>query len=372
MTFTIILFVCAGTIILLFNIAINNYLSTRQNPGNPPVTGQQIIGSQPSTGQPQPSTDDGKNSLRAKYSNDLERIKSKSIFGLIVFAFISLGLGYYLADRFLRPLNQLNRQLEKLKSDNLGTQITRVPDNEIGKTISYFNDMSLRLKTAFDQQAQFVQDASHELRTPLTILRTNLETELDNSNASKAELRNAMQDALLEIDSATELANDLLTLSKPEKMSKETENLGSVISEVVDSFSMLAKDRDVSLEYNATNDEVNASIVKSDFARAINNIIDNAIKYSAVSKAPKVLVSLRKSGVTAIIEIADNGIGIKESEIAKIFDRFYRIDKSRNRKTGEFGLGLAISKKIISDHEGKISVTSQKGLTKFRIQIPIA
>lgn len=368
MTFTVILFVFAGSIILLFNIAINNYLSTRQNPANPPAQTEQTTN--PPKEQLVP-VKDNKDDLRVKYSNNLESIKTESVYGLIALAFIALGLGYYLAGRFLRPLNELNKQIEKLKSDNLGTQIEKVPENEVGKTISFFNEMSLRLKKAFDQQMRFVQDASHELRTPLTILRTNMETVLDDKNASKDDLKESMNDALQEIDSATDLANDLLALSRPESKIQEKENLIEVVSDVVGSISDMAKKSKVDVSFDHRDEKVIVKINKSEIARAIKNLIENAIKYSNKSKGPKVTVAVIKSGSSAIIEISDNGIGIPKEELGKIFDRFYRVDKSRDRETGGFGLGLAITKKIITDHRGKIVVASDKSETVFTIKLPL-
>lgn len=368
MTFTVILFVFAGSIILLFNIAINNYLSTRQNPANPPAQTEQTTN--PPKEQLVP-VKDNKDDLRVKYSNNLESIKTESVYGLIALAFIALGLGYYLAGRFLRPLNELNKQIEKLKSDNLGTQIEKVPENEVGKTISFFNEMSLRLKKAFDQQMRFVQDASHELRTPLTILRTNMETVLDDKNASKDDLKESMSDALQEIDSATDLANDLLALSRPESKIQEKENLIEVVSDVVGSISDMAKKSKVDVSFDHRDEKVIVKINKSEIARAIKNLIENAIKYSNKSKGPKVTVAVIKSGSSAIIEISDNGIGIPKEELGKIFDRFYRVDKSRDRETGGFGLGLAITKKIITDHRGKIVVASDKSETVFTIKLPL-
>ena len=359
--FTVILFVFSGLIILLFNVAINNYLSTRQAPAQ---TTQQ----QTQQTAPPPVNDPGKD-VRAKYTNQLESIKQESIYGLIVLAFISLGLGYYISGIFLKPLNKLNTQIDKLKSDNLGSQIENPPENEVGKTINYFNEMSLRLQKSFEQQSRFVQDASHELRTPLTILRTNMETVLDDKNASKEDLRDSMKDALTEIDSATELANDLLALSRPESKLRAKESLQNIIAECVSALKDVSKKQHVSLSLKIKEDSI-VTINKSEVVRAIKNIVENGIKYSKSSKDPKVQILLKRDNNIAILQISDNGIGIPSKDLNKIFDRFYRVDKSRDRETGGFGLGLAITKKIITDHGGKISVASEPGSTTFTIKLP--
>ena len=361
--FTVILFVFAGTIILLFNIAINNYLSTRQ-------VQPSVQQNQQKNPTPAPNNDPNEDE-RAKYSDQLESIKQESVYGLIVLAVISMGLGYYISGRFLRPLNKLNTQIDKLRSDNLGSQIENPPENEVGRTINYFNDMSLRLQKSFDQQSRFVQDASHELRTPLTILRTNMETVLDDKSASKEDLKISMKDALDEIDSATELANDLLALSKPQSKIREIENMPDVINQCVAMMNDIAKRNKVFLEIKIIDENLPVLINKPDFIRAINNIIDNAIKYSKGSKSPKVRISVSRNNNKSIIRIKDNGLGIPQSDITKIFDRFYRVDKSRDRQTGGFGLGLPIAKKIVDDHMGKITVVSDSKSTEFIISIPI-
>ncbi len=361
--FTVILFTFSGVIILLFNVAIDNYLSTRQTPA--PIVHQ----NQPS--MPAPENEPTKDN-RSRYANQLEDIKKYSIYGLFVMAVISLALGYYISGRFLKPLNELNDQIFKLKSNSLGAQIKHPPDNEFGETMNYFNEMSLRLQKAFDQQARFVQDASHELRTPLTILRTNIETVLDDKNASKTDLRNSMGDALSEIDSATILANDLLTLSRPQSKIREPENMSEIINESVAMMKKIANTSNVSIKSTIFDKNIPVLINKSEIIRAINNIIYNAITYSANVKSPHVSVTVKQANNTAIITIKDNGIGIPKSDIHKIFDRFYRVDKSRDRKTGGFGLGLPITKKIIIDHQGKITVTSKPGLTEFTIHIPLS
>ncbi|MEI7918426.1 MAG: HAMP domain-containing sensor histidine kinase [Candidatus Saccharibacteria bacterium] len=362
MVFTVILFVFSGTIILLFNVAIDNYLSTRQTPA--PVIQQ----TQPPTLTPK---DEPINDNRSRYANQLEDIKKYSIYGLFVLAVISLALGYYISGRFLKPLNELNDQIFQLKSNSLGAQIKYPPDNEFGETMKYFNEMSLRLQKAFDQQARFVQDASHELRTPLTILRTNIETVLDDKNASKTDLRNSMNDALTEIDLATTLANDLLTLSRPQSKIRDPENMSEIVSESVAMMKKIALNSNVSIKLIITDKNIPVIINKSEMIRAINNIISNAIKYSAGVKSAHVGIVVKHLDNNVLIVVKDNGIGIPKSDINRIFDRFYRVDKSRDRKTGGFGLGLPITKKIITDHQGKISVTSKPGQTEFTVIIPI-
>lgn len=359
--FSAILFAFASIIIVLFNITINNYLSTRQQPNR---TGQQ---------QPQqPPKDDKDSALRAQYTKDLETVQQESIYLLGLLAVGSLLIGYFIADRFLRPLNKLNMQIGELSQHNLGSQITEIPDNEFGVTIKYFNAMSQRLKRSFEQQSQFVQDASHELRTPLTILRTNLDTVLDNQKATNAQLRKSMEEALQEIDYATDLANNLLALTKDNTTKNSVFSLNTVVSEIIDKYQHVSKTKSVKIAVLLCNEDIYVTANRLNITRAINNIFDNALKYSAIAKNPLVTVVVSNEHKYASVSIEDNGPGIPKEYHSTIFDRFVRVDESRDRQTGGFGLGLAISKKIITESGGKISLNSKPSKTIFTVTLPIS
>ncbi|MEI6479852.1 MAG: HAMP domain-containing sensor histidine kinase [bacterium] len=356
--FTIILFVVSGTIILLFNIAIDDYLSTREigNNGAEPPPREEVL------------SDD----VRALYSNNLESIKTKSIASLPLLAILYFAMGYCLAGRFLRPLKNLNSQIAELKSNNLGNQIRSVSDDEIGETIASFNEMSVRLRTSFDEQSRFVQDASHELRTPLTIVRTNVESVLDDDTATKENLMESMRNVLIELDSITALANDLLTLSRPQSKIRNEESVTEIMHAVLSSSSDIAKKVDVAITSDILKDDAYIFVNKRDVVRAITNIIDNAIKYAQYGDAEsRVFIKSYVLNNNVIIEISDNGPGIPNKDLTNIFERFYRVDGSRQRQTGGFGLGLPIAKKIISEHGGKISAVSSPGKTVFVISLPI-
>jgi signal transduction histidine kinase len=364
MMFTVILFVFAGTIILLFNMAIDNYLSTR-SPQPTPVTA--VVRNEQQVPAPE---NDEQREMRAVYSGNLQMIQEKSVISLIPLAAICFMLGYFLAGRFLKPLNDLNRQIDVLKSDNLGIMIQNVPDNEIGRTMRSFNEMSLRLQSSFEQQSRFVQDASHELRTPLTIVRTNLETVLDDPGATENDLKESMREALNGLDDVTGLANDLLTLSSSQSRRMIPADLGDLVRECAGTIKDLAKKMLVTMAVTGAKVDIPVSMNRAEMTRVFKNIIENAIRYSRECKAPRVQIKVSEDGNFGIVEIIDNGVGIPKKDVSRIFDRFYRVDKSRDRETGGFGLGLPIAKKIVTDHGGAISVKSRPGRTVFTVKIP--
>jgi len=298
---------------------------------------------------------------------DLRQIQIVSILSTIPITFASFFIGYFIAGRFLRPIDDLREQFDELKANKLGKKIPKEFDDEIGKLIDSFNDMSIRLEKSFSEQIQFVQDASHELKTPLAIIYTNLEVILDCEDATKKEYKEAITYALSGISRINDLTEDLLALTKPCVDKQKKVDIAQIVKEQIKSLETYAKEKNVELSFNSPSGKFVARLNKSSFGRAIFNLIENGIKYSRSAKNPKVEINLSKNKNSNVIKIIDNGTGIPKAELKNIFQRFYRIDKSRSRKEGGFGLGLAITKKIVEENGGKISVVSKKGKTVFNI-----
>jgi signal transduction histidine kinase len=372
LAYSLILFIFCALFVLALNLYLSDYL--HRDPSNF-SRGQYDV---PTTvvlyqNQMPIAFTDLTETERARIRNirlhDLQNVQNTSIFALFPLALLSFAIGYIVAGQFLEPLKQLKKEFDYPDITNLGKQIPVYEDDEIGGLISSYNDMSLRLKRSFDSQTQFVQDASHELRTPLTVIKTNLDTVMDDENASKKDMEGAITNALKGIDDMKKLSDNLLELSLPQKVKREKTELNEFLKIQTDLMNGIAEKSGVKLEYIKSKKPTFSMIDKSSFGRAIDNLLDNAIKYSKEIEDPKVVVSLKAEGKKNIITIKDNGIGIPKEQIGRIFERFYRTDKSRNRKTGGFGLGLSIVKMIVEEHSGKISVESIPGETKFTIMI---
>jgi signal transduction histidine kinase len=298
---------------------------------------------------------------------DLKEIQRTSIISIFPLALLSFVLGYFLSGRFLKPIENLQLSISKLGKADLGKTIQVKNDDEVGKLIESFNGMSKRLKQAFDAQDNFVQDAQHELKTPLTIIHTNLDTALDDKTASNQELREAISNSLGAIKQMRALTNNLLDLTLPSEESQSTINLGNLVEGQINMLRTYADSMKVNLVFSHPEKEL--SIIANELAiqRAVFNIIENAIKYSANEENPKVKVQVISEQDKAIIKIIDNGPGIPLEQQQKIFERFYRLDKSRNKKSGGFGLGLAIAKKFIAENSGEILLQSEPGNTEFNL-----
>lgn len=225
------------------------------------------------------------------------------------------------------------------------------------------------INDAYERQRKFLGDASHELRTPLAILRTDLENELAN-NSVKGLTRERAQSNLEEVERMSRLVSDLLMLSNSDEnglvMRKNFTmvNLSALIKTTADRLQSLAKEHSVSLNFTlAAGNPITIFSDEDLLLHAITNVVKNGILYNKPNGS--VTITLAESGNFVIIDIADTGIGISSEDLSKIFDRFYRSDKSRSRQTGGSGLGLSIVRSSIEQVGGTVVINSEleKGTT---------
>ncbi len=226
----------------------------------------------------------------------------------------------------------------------------------------YLSSKTLKpIKTAYLKQKKFVADSAHEFRTPLAIMKTGSEMIL-NSNANNAEYKKLIHEQIEEIDYLTEMINELLFLAKNDDIKNitfEEFNLSNLIKKQIESIMPYAKIKSINLDFKIT-DEIYFNGNSIYLKKLINNLIKNAIDYNKLNGS--VIVSLEKIKQNIVLSIKDTGIGISKEDLRYIFDRFYKVDKSRARESNGSGLGLSIVSEIIKIHNGKISVVSKEGL----------
>lgn len=227
------------------------------------------------------------------------------------------------------------------------------------------------ISVMISEENRFITDASHELRTPITALRTSLEVNLRDKNLDFKEARNLLQDNLHEVEQLQALTDNLLLLAKGsndnDALNVGQADLKEVVESVVTKLTPLARKKKITLESKVG--EITLKADSDKLTRLLVILVDNAIKYS--SKETKIEVTGKKTDHRVMIGVSDQGIGIKDSDIVHIFDRFYRADSSHAGGTG-YGLGLAIAKKIVGQHGGTITVKSGLGKgTTFTILLPL-
>jgi signal transduction histidine kinase len=306
-----------------------------------------------------------------RYAHYLRVYSLLSFGGLVV---IGGAGGYILSRRMLKPVDQVTKIAQSISTTNLKERINyQGPDDEMKRLADTFDDMLGRLENAFESQKQFIQDASHELRTPIAIAQTNIDVLEMEEKPTIKDYQNLVGVLKLSIERLSRLSDELLLLSRErhEPIKLSTVNIASLLDEVVTEFSANARANKVNLQLAPVTGEL---LVRGDalyLKQAIGNVIDNAIRYNRPGGWVRVSAQLRNGRL--IIKVQDSGIGISEADQEHIFDRFYRVDKSRSRAQGGSGLGLAITRKVIEGNGGTITVESTPGEgSTFTISLPLS
>ena len=283
-----------------------------------------------------------------------------------------------------RPLRQLSSVMDKFRRSGFAEQPQplRLPRDEVGTLTDTFNSMADRIlaqMTALQNtdavRRELVANISHDLRTPLASLQGYLETlHLKGGTLPAEEQRNYLEIALKQTEQLSGLVARLFDLAKLDsgQMSATLEPcaLGDLMQDVVQEFELTASNRGVDLKTSIRPD---LPLVHADIGlmeRVLRNLIENALRYTPSGGTVTVSASPAPQG--ALVEVADTGVGIPATELPRIFERFYRVEKSRDVAAGSAGLGLAITKGIVELHGSSISVDSEPGRTVFRFTLAFA
>ena len=286
-------------------------------------------------------------------------IKSLAI-TLIITLTVSF-LMYLIVGYALRPLGELTSQIEDIQAKNLKEPIlSKSNSTEIERLTLAFNRLLLRLEETFATQRHFSANAAHELRTPLAVMRTKFEVFEKNKNPDEADYKEAIGMARSQTDRLSHVIDILLEMTELQSAPKsDSISLSEITEEVICDLVAVAEKKSISL----VQDDGEARLTGSDTLvyRAIYNLIENAIKYN--KEGGKVSVAIIEDENFAKVIITDTGSGIAKEDWDKIFEPFFRVDKSRSRSMGGAGLGLALVKEIAVRHGGDVKVieSSNKG-----------
>ncbi|NBD32378.1 MAG: two-component sensor histidine kinase [Cyanobacteria bacterium] len=302
----------------------------------------------------------------------LQMIRNLGIATIVAIGGMSIAGGVYIA-RSLVPLHRICQLTESISADQLGEakiELNRAP-TEVKQLAERFDEMLMRLHTAWEHQRQFVSDVSHELRTPLTIVSGYLQSVQRRGDNLSSPQREALAMATSEANRTIQLLQDLLTLARIDngQMQFQMEQVGlkAFVQEVI---SLAEQYHDRAIIYEGTAKPVPVQVDANRLKQVLLNLIDNAVKYSEPEHP--VLLNLQNKGDTAMLAVRDQGLGIPFAQQSRIFERFYRVDDARSRSTGGTGLGLSIVKTLVEGMDGKITVTSQLGVgTTFTVSLPI-
>jgi PAS domain S-box-containing protein len=271
---------------------------------------------------------------------------------------ISMALDNTEAMRAKERLNLLNRELEQ----------------KVEERTRELHESNKKLAEMVELRNKFLADASHELRTPLTVIQGNLDLAmLELSNQSASAMKEYYEQIIEEIDRMGTILSELTMLNRiddgAEQLEYEPVNLGGLVDMVGKSLKVLADQKKIALIYKKAAKNVMIMGDESKLEKMLLNIVRNGIKYT--NPKGRVRIWTEECAHEACLFVEDNGIGIPPDDLPHIFERFYRVDKSRSRKEGGTGLGLAIARWITQSHGGSIEVESEEGRgSKFTIRLP--
>ena len=289
-----------------------------------------------------------------------------------IFFLISVIGGTVISIKSLSRIDSIIDRTKYITTRNLDEKISGDEfDDEYGRLAKTMNEMIIRIKKSIDYMNQFSISAAHELKTPLTILRGEIELAL-RSKMTPVDYKEVLQSNLDETLRLINIVDKLFFISKTDhsliKLNKEKTELNRFVSSVVEAMKTVAEDKEVKLIF-IEDERVYAEIDKGLMNQVIYNLIENAIKFSDEGKKVEIRIGKNNSN-KALISFTNEGEYIPPELHKKIFERFFRIDSSRNRGTGGAGLGLSVVKAILEMHGGDITVESNSnGLTKFTIKI---
>ncbi|WP_270773131.1 sensor histidine kinase [Intestinibacter bartlettii] len=291
-------------------------------------------------------------------TNSLPILVLTSILGLVL-----SGVGAtYVSKNFINRLRKLITTMNEIKEKGIDkrAEISELND-EIDKVNIVFNSMMDELEEAFHEQSRFVADASHELKTPLTALNGHLSMLKRWGKNDEERLEKSLDICLSEVERLTKIVNDMLTLSRLEKVDIDLEKLNGIepkiiIDEVIEQYKILNPD----VNYITNIDEnIKVKIDPNDLKQLLIIFIDNSIKYNDKNNI-EIKINFKKVSNKMQLEVIDNGMGIPKEEINNVMKRFYKVDKSRLHNSS-FGIGLSIANRIVKIYNGEIFISSELG-----------
>ncbi|MEK4861652.1 HAMP domain-containing sensor histidine kinase [Staphylococcus sp. FSL W8-0774] len=289
-------------------------------------------------------------------------------FGLIA-TFVTAMVSYIFSSQITKPIVTMSNKMNQIRRDGFQNKLELTTNyEETDNLICTFNEMMFHIEESFNQQRQFVEDASHELRTPLQIIQGHLNLIQRWGKKDPAVLEESLNISLEEMNRITKLVEELLLLTKDNVNSGQSqEELVDINSEILSRVKSLKQlHPEYTFDIDLDEKPIKLQMNRHQFEQLILIFIDNAMKYDNENKYIQIRTQLKNKQTS--IEITDHGLGIPKQDLEFIFDRFYRVDKSRARSQGGNGLGLSIADKIVQLNGGFIQVESEVNqFTTFRI-----
>lgn len=301
-------------------------------------------------------------------------LEQKGILIIGIIVALTILLAYVLSTVLVKPFARVTKSIEDL-TDGYQNEEISVPDyTETALITDAFNKMLSRMKVLDESRQEFVSNVSHELKTPLTSMKVLADSLVGQEGVPEELYQEFMRDITAEIDRENKIITDLLSLVKMDKkvadLNIEHMDINQLLENILKRLRPIADKRNIDLILDCFR-PVEADVDEVKFTLAVSNLVENGIKYNVDDGW--VRVSLDADYKYFYVTVADSGMGIPEDCLERIFERFYRVDKSHSKEIGGTGLGLAITRSSIAMHHGVIKVFSKEGEgTTFSIRIPLS
>ena len=316
---------------------------------------------------PEDKWDEFANDFSVQVYNNKADYRKNSLIISAVLALLGGVATYFISGHALRPIRELSDKIEKVQAQNLAD--SRIEENQVKElnqlSVSY-NRMLERLSDAFEIQRQFTANAAHELRTPLALMQVQLDLYHSNSHpGNDADTVQMIQMVTEQNDRLNKMVKTLLDMSELQTVGRDDEIiLDALVDEVLEDLEPLAEGKNIRLIGKCKD----ITMVGSDILiyRLVYNLVENAIKYN--HSGGQVTVTADRKEKHVYLSVEDTGTGIPEELKERVFEPFFRVDKSRSRELGGVGLGLALVREIVRVHDGNITVKSNpSGGTIFEV-----
>lgn len=290
----------------------------------------------------------------------------------IIVSMLVLVVSFVLSRALTGKISELLSAIRQVREGAYSHRAVIRGHDEIAQIGYEFNSLTDRLQTTEDVRRRFVSDASHELKTPLAAIRLLTDSILQTENIDLATTREFVADIGQEADRLSRISEDLLRLTRLDSSvtaPPSAVDVGPVLEQVLRMMDLVAEERQVALHCDAA-EPCRVLATKDELHQVIYNLVDNAVKYS--HDGGQVWISLHREGGQAVLAVADNGVGIPQEDLPRIFQRFYRVDKARSRAAGGTGLGLSIVQDTVKNRGGTVEAANRpQGGAVFTVHWPL-
>lgn len=306
-----------------------------------------------------------------KYAMD--SIQEKMFLIQVILGFIILLFAFFWSRHLVKPFDKIENSFDKVSYGYFDNKLALDGYTETEKIAAAYNDMLDKMKKLDESRQEFVSNVSHELKTPITSIKVLADSLMMQEDVPNEIYKEFFGDIVMEIDRENEIITDLLTLVRLDKKNNSLNitsvNINELVELILKRLRPIAARNNIELVLESFR-PILAEVDEMKITSAITNLVENAIKYNVMDGW--VRVTLNADHKYFYVKVADSGIGIPEESQERVFERFYRVDKTRARETGGTGLGLAITRNIILLHNGAIKVYSKEGEgTTFTVRIPL-